>query len=165
MGTNGFRMEISGISDERNRPLITQSRKDSRYIGLCRPECKVFVRVRTTSENPRVAAAVICSNHPTIAWSVQGSDHADTSRTLGGDIHQLPARRRRAAVIVAVTFHTRRRARWRAGRRLHHRGLGHYAACGADRTHAVISLGKAASCCEMARRPRSQFGCKRLTNS
>jgi hypothetical protein len=46
MGTNGFQMEISGISDEKNRPLITQSRKDSRYIGRGFRNCKGFVRVR-----------------------------------------------------------------------------------------------------------------------
>jgi hypothetical protein len=46
MGTNGFRMKISGTSDEENRPLITQSRKDSRYIGPGFRECKGFVQVR-----------------------------------------------------------------------------------------------------------------------
>jgi hypothetical protein len=44
MGTNGFQMEISGISDEENRPLITQSRKDSRYIGDGFRNCKGFVQ-------------------------------------------------------------------------------------------------------------------------
>jgi hypothetical protein len=35
-------MEISGISDEEERPLITQSRKDSRYIDQQPENCKVF---------------------------------------------------------------------------------------------------------------------------
>jgi hypothetical protein len=46
MGTNGFQMEISGISDESNRPLITQSRKDSRYVVYRGRNCKGFVQVR-----------------------------------------------------------------------------------------------------------------------
>ena len=45
MGTNGFQMEISGISDEKKRPLTTQSRKASRYIGLQYRKCKGFVRL------------------------------------------------------------------------------------------------------------------------
>ena len=46
MGTNGFQMEISGTSDDENRPLITQSRKDSRYIGHGFRNCKGFVQLR-----------------------------------------------------------------------------------------------------------------------
>jgi hypothetical protein len=47
MGTNGFRMEISGTPGDKNRPPITQSRKDDAYIGHGFRDCKAFVRVLT----------------------------------------------------------------------------------------------------------------------
>jgi hypothetical protein len=41
MGTNTFRMKISGTTGE--RPPITRSRKDSRYIGEGGGNCKQFI--------------------------------------------------------------------------------------------------------------------------